>query len=185
MNGFVSFALVVSVVVVVLSQAEIADADLERAGGGRTIAIGALSSDRSVTRIPLETYVARVLAGEAEPNAPDAELQALAIAIRTYATFNAGRHGRDSFDLCDTTHCQVMRTANAATRRATLATAGQILTWNGLPAEIFYSASCGGRSESAAAIWSGSNLPYLQTVEDDVHGEDTPWTYTLRLTDLQ
>jgi stage II sporulation protein D len=126
-----------------------------------------------------------VLAGEAEPNAPEGELQALAIAIRTYATFNAGRHGRDGFDLCDTTHCQVMRAANAATRHAALATATQILTWNGLPAEIFYSASCGGRSESAAAIWPGSNLPYLQAVEDDVHDADMPWSYTLRLVELQ
>lgn len=169
----------------VLPQGDVTDADLERAGAGRTIAIGALSSDRSVSRIPLEIYVARVLAGEAEPNAPDGELQALAIAIRTYATFNAGRHGRDGFDLCDTTHCQVMRLATAATRLAALATASQILTWNGAPAEIFYSASCGGRSESAAAIWPGSNLPYLQVVEDDVHDGDLPWTYTLRLGELQ
>ena len=40
---------------------------------------------------------------------PEAAAQALAIAIRTYALFNAGRHQRDGFDLCDTTHCQVLR----------------------------------------------------------------------------
>lgn len=181
---FACVVAVVTAVAAVFPQSDITDADLERSGGGRSIAIGALATDRSVTRIPLETYVARVLAGEAEPNAPEGELQALAIAIRTYATFNAGRHGRDGFDLCDTTHCQVMRIATAATRHAALATAGQILAWNGVPAEIFYSASCGGRSESAAAIWPGANLPYLQTVEDDVHDGDVPWTYTLRLVEL-
>ena len=178
-------ALTIAVLAVRAYSQGAADADLERAGAGRTIAIGALSGDRSIARMPLETYVARVLAGEAEQNAPDAELEALAIAIRTYATFNAGRHGRDGFDLCDTTHCQVMRTATAATRRATLATAGRILTWRGAPAEIFYSASCGGGSESAADVWPGSNLPYLKSVKDDVHDDDVPWTYALPLRDAQ
>jgi SpoIID/LytB domain protein len=184
-TGCLGIVLVLCCVAAVFPQSDVTDADLERLGGGRTIAIGALASDRSVSRVPIENYVARVLAGEAEPNAPEAELESLAIAIRTYATFNSGRHGRDGFDLCDTTHCQVPRTATPATRRAASVTAGQILTWNGLSAEIFYSASCGGRSESAAAIWPGANLPYLQAVDDDVHDADTSWTYTIRLADLQ
>ena len=169
----------------VSTQGDVTDADLERANNGRVVAIGLLSGDRSITRLPLEAYVARVLTGEAEQNAPDAELEALAVAIRTYATFNAGRHRRDGFDLCDTTHCQVLRAATAATRRAALATAGQILTWRGAPAEIFYSANCGGRSESAAALWPGSDLPYLTSIKDDVHDDDVPWTLQLELAQLQ
>jgi len=167
------------------TQSEVADTDLERANNGRLVAIGSVAGDRTVTRFPLETYVARVLAGEAEQNAPDAELEALAIAIRTYATFNAGRHARDGFDLCDTTHCQVMRAATAATRRAALVTAGRVLTWRGAPAEIFYSADCGGRSESASAVWPGADLPYLTSIKDDVHEEDVPWTYEVGLRDVQ
>ena len=178
-------AFLVSFAIRAASQADLTDADLDRANNGRTIAIGSLSGDRGLARLALETYVARVLAGEAEPNAPDAELEALAIAIRTYATFNAGRHARDGFDLCDTTHCQVMRTATAATRRAALATAGQVLTWRGAPAEIFYSANCGGRSESASAVWPGADLPYLKVVKDDVHEDDLPWRYTIALRDVQ
>lgn len=179
------FACFVSFVIVVFPQADITDIDLERAASGRTIALGALSGDRRVSSIPLEVYVSRVLAGEAERDAPDGELEALAIAIRTFAVFNAGRHARDGFDLCDTTHCQVPRPSTAATRRAALATAGQILTWRGAPAEIFYSASCGGRSEAASAVWQGSNLPYLKSVKDDVHGEDVPWTFAITLKDVQ
>jgi len=178
-------ASVISFVIRASSQSDVTDADLERANNGRTIAIGTLTVERVITRLSLEMYVARVLAGEAEQNAPDGELEALAIAIRTYATFNAGRHGRDGFDLCDTTHCQVMRTASAATRRAALATAGQVLTWRGAPAEIFYSANCGGRSESASAVWPGADLPYLKAVKDDVHADDVPWRYELALSDLQ
>jgi stage II sporulation protein D len=179
------FAILLAVAAVAASQTEVTEVDLDRAGGSRTIALGALSTDRHVTTVALETYVSRVLAGEAERDAPDGELEALAIAIRTFAIFNAGRHARDGFDLCDTTHCQVPRPSTAATRRAALATAGQILTWHGAPAEIFYSASCGGKSESAAAVWPGSNLPYLKAVKDDVHDDDVPWVFDLPMQDVQ
>lgn len=125
--------------------------------------------------LPLEEYVARVLAGEGQPNAPEATQQALAIAIRTYAVFNAGRHRREGFDLCDTTHCQVPRAATAASRRAALTTVARVLIYKGAPAEIFYSASCGGRSENAADVWPTLDLPYLRSVRDDVHGDEERW----------
>jgi stage II sporulation protein D len=87
------------------------------------------------------------------------------VAIRTYAIVNAGRHRREGFDLCDTTHCQVLRAANEASRRAALSTAGRVLTLDGKPVEIFYSASCGGRSERAADVWpGGAQFSYLKSV---------------------
>ncbi|MBI4266359.1 MAG: SpoIID/LytB domain-containing protein [Acidobacteria bacterium] len=149
------------------------------------VRIGALSNGGAVTTLPLEVYVARVLAGEGEPRAADAASQALAIAIRTFALANPGRHARDGFDLCDTTHCQVPRAATPATRRAVLATAGQVLAYNGVPAEVFYSASCGGRSESASAVWPGANYPYLRSVRDDVHEDDEEWTVELPLREIR
>ena len=158
----------------------ISDSELERASGARTVALRGLAGG-PIARLPLEVYVARVLAGEGEPGAPDATQEALAIAIRTFAVFNSGRHQREGFDLCDTTHCQVLRTATANSRRAAFATAGRILTYQGAPAEIFYSASCGGRSESASEVWARSSLPYLRSVEDDVHDGDTPWVLELTL----
>jgi SpoIID/LytB domain protein len=131
-------------------------------------------------------YVARVLAGEGEPNAPDAARQALAVAIRTYTLVQMGRHRREGFDLCDTVHCQVLRAANDNSRRAALATAHRVLTVNGAPAEVFYSASCGGRSEGAAQVWPGATFPYMQVVrDDDVHEEDVPWTLELTLDELR
>jgi stage II sporulation protein D len=164
-------------------EGEVSDADLT-AISARTIALRAASGG-PIAQVPLELYVARVLAGEGEPNAPDATQQALAVAVRTYAVFNMGRHRRDGFDLCDAVHCQVPRAATASSRRATLATAGRILTYRGAPAEIFYSASCGGRSEVASAVWPTVNHPYLRSVTDDVHDEDMPWTLNMDLSDVQ
>jgi SpoIID/LytB domain protein len=168
------------------AQNDSSDAALERASGSRTVEIGLLSAGGGVSTIPLEVYVARVLAGEAEPGAADAAMQALAVAIRTYAIVNLGRHRRDGFDLCDTTHCQVMRTANEISRRAALATAGRVLMLDGKPVEIFYSASCGGRSERAEDVWpGGAKFPYLRSVPDDVHEDEVPWVLTMTLDEIR
>ena len=164
-------------------QAAASDADLERASRGRTVRVGSLETRRFGT-IPLEVYVARVLAGEGEPDAADAARQALAVAVRTFAVANAGRHRAAGFDLCDSTHCQVPRAANDRARAAAMATAGQVLTWNGAPAEVFYSASCGGRSENATDVWPRANFPYLRSVADDVHEDDEPWTLELTLAEV-
>jgi SpoIID/LytB domain protein len=168
------------------AQVSPSDGELERASAGRTLAIGALSSGGAVSTMPLELYVARVLAGEGEPGAAEAAQQALAVAIRTYAVVNAGRHRREGFDLCDTTHCQVLRAASESSRRATLATAGRVLTLGGKPVEIFYSASCGGQSESAVNVWPGAGqFSYLRSVRDDVHEDDVPWVLDLTLEDIR
>src|SRR5262249_59673895 len=91
-----------------------------------------------------------------------------AIAIRTYALENRGRHRADGFDLCDQTHCQVMRASTAVTERAALTTAGQVLMYKGQPATVYYSASCGGRTEKPSNVWPGSeNPPYLPSQPDD------------------
>jgi SpoIID/LytB domain protein len=165
-------------------QTTITDQQLLTASGGRTVRVGATTGTRSTT-VPLEAYVARVLAGEGEPQAADAARQALAIAIRTYALANAGRHRDRGFDLCDSTHCQVLRAATPATRRAAWATAGRVLTYQGRPADVFYSASCGGYSESASELWPDAEYPYLEAAPDDVHGGDESWTVELPLTRVQ
>ena len=179
--NLVSFFVIVALSI--SAQTEITDLDLEHASD-RTIRVGSLSNARSIMTVPLEVYVSQVLSAEADPMAPDVAQQALAIAIRTYAIVE-GRHQRDGYDVCDTTHCQVFRAATEKTRRAALATAGRILAYNGAPAAVFYSASCGGRSESAADMWPGTNFPYLQSVDDDVHAEDVEWTLERTLGDVQ
>ena len=182
----VMFVVMGSAAFVMYAQNDVTDRQLEAASGERVVRLGPAAGNRGrVLDVPLEVYVARVLAGEGEPDASDAARQALAIAIRTYAMANAGRHARDGFDLCDGTHCQVPRGANAATRRTALATAGQILEYEGAPAELFYSASCGGSSESAQAVWPGAEYPYLRAIPDDVHENDAPWIVELTFDQLE
>jgi stage II sporulation protein D len=144
-----------------------------------TVRIGVTSAQRAarVTTLPLEEYVARVLAGEGEPRAADAAQQALAIAVRTFALANRNRHRREGYDLCDTTHCQVLRAATPATARAAAATAGRVLMHQDQPATIFYSAWCGGRSELASEVWPGAiDYAFEPAQKDDACKGEPEWT---------
>lgn len=145
-----------------------------RPGGGYT-----------TSTVPLETYVARVLAGEAVRGSRPAALEALAIAVRTFALANRGRHRADAFDLCDQTHCQVVRVATTATERAAAATAGRVLMAGGAPASIFFSASCGGRTEIPSAVWPGADdPPFLPSQADDACQGAPVWSAELDQADV-
>ena len=164
---------------------DVTDVELARASRGVTVRIGSPGRGRDALDIPLELYVAQVLSAEGEPNAPEASAQALAVAARTYALFNTGRHQKEGFDLCDTTHCQVLRASSANSRRAAQATLGQVLTYQGAAADLYYSASCGGHTERGTDVWPRVSLPYLDAVEDDVHADDPSWTLERSLDEIR
>ena len=152
----------------------------------QTIRVGILSGGRAAVReMPLEEYVAGVVAGEAFPGSSPAALEALAITVRTYAVANRGRHGADGFDLCDQTHCQVLRTPTAATAQAAAATAGRVLVYDGAPASIFYSASCGGHTERPSEVWPGAlDPPFLRSQSDAADEGEPAWSADLTAEDL-
>ena len=135
-----------------------------------------VSVDGRVSRVALEDYVARVVAGEGQPRAADGAQQALAITARTYALANRNRHRREGFDLCATTHCQVLGAATDAARRAAKATAGRVLLHQGQPASVYYSALCGGQSELASQVWPGADDSSSDLHEDDACRDEPAWT---------
>jgi SpoIID/LytB domain protein len=150
--------------------------------------IGFISGDDDtrVESIALEDYVARVLAGEGQPRAADAAQEALAIAARTFALANRNRHRREGYDLCDTTHCQVLRSSTSATRRAAEATAGRVLTYQKQPATVFYSAWCGGRTELASEVWPGAiDFAFEPSQKDDACDDEPGWTADLSASDIE
>ena len=139
----------------------------------------------TVVSVPFESYVARVLAGEAARDSAPAALDALAITIRTFALANRTRHRADGFDLCDQTHCQVVRTATAATEASAIRTSGRVLLAGASPASIFYTASCGGRTEVPSAVWPGAaDPPFLISQRDTACGGGPAWSVELRDDDL-
>lgn len=159
---------------------------LPRAAAGDVFRVGQTGADGNTTVVamPMDEYVASVVAGEQHPNSPPAALEALAITARTYALSNRRRHAREGFDLCDLTHCQVLKPATAAARAASTVTRGRVLLFNGRPASVFYTASCGGRTERGDAVWPQATFPFLPS-QVDVGCERLPgWSSELRTEDL-
>ncbi|HYM24884.1 MAG TPA: SpoIID/LytB domain-containing protein, partial [Vicinamibacterales bacterium] len=65
-----------------------------------TLKIGIARGDGyRVETMPLERYASGVIAGEMVRGSARAALEALAIAVRTFAVANLGRHRSDGFDL--------------------------------------------------------------------------------------
>lgn len=139
-----------------------------------------------VSRMPLEEYVARVVSAEAEPSSGVESLKALAIVARTFALTNLRRHERDGFDMCDLTHCQVVGARTRAGDEAAGATRGRTLFHAGRLANVFYTASCGGRSESAAGAWGGTvSVPYLPVRDEPECRLEPSWRSEVSARELQ
>jgi len=104
---------------------------------------------RVVVAMELETAVASIVAAESVPRAPMEALKAQAVAARSFLLAGQGRHG--SFDFCDTTHCQFLRSPPASKTpafQATLATRGLVLSYKDEVFAAMYSASCSGRTHT-------------------------------------
>lgn len=149
---------------------------------GRTLPNGT----SKIERIAVNEYIAQVLAGEGQPRAADAAQEALAITARTFAMANRNRHRSEGFDLCDTTHCQVVRPATTITRKAAEVTSGRVLLHQGQPAFVFYSAWCGGHTELASQVWPGA-VDYArgESREDEACEGEPPWTSEVRAGEIE
>ncbi len=117
--------------------------------------------------MPLERYVAAVLAGEVGNFKSDEALKAMAVASRTYAVRLRGRHAAEGYDFCATTHCQHIDLSGITPRleQAVAATAGEMLWYQGKPAFSCYTRDCGGRTEDGAVVWN-IDAPYLKSHDD-------------------
>jgi len=104
-----------------------------------------------INHLPIERYVPGVLAKELYGSWDAAAFRAQAIAVRSYALFEAYEHRDRHFDLASTTASQVYQglsdhpTALSAGR----ATRGQVLVHRGRVLPAYYASACGGTGQSA------------------------------------
>ena len=132
-----------------------------------------------VRDVPLEEYVQATAISEFAPAAGEFQtvermLEVQTIISRTYAVSHLGRHAREGFDLCATTHCQLfeprrLQTSRwaAASSEAVAQTAGVVLLFDRLPAQALFHADCGGYTSTSAAVWGGADRAYLVARPDD------------------
>lgn len=120
--------------------------------------------------LPIESYVERVVASESSAADSAESLKALAIVVRSFALHEA--HGHADYDLCDSTHCQLLHWGangrrEAAAHAAVLATAGETLWFRGQRALAYFGKDCGGRTASPREVWPRAQaVPYLPSQPD-------------------
>ena len=138
--------------------------------------------------IPIEDYVAAVLAGESGDFRKDESLKAMAVVVRTYATHFRGQHASEGFDFCDTTHCQVPSWNGVSSRISAAVdfTRGEILQFQGVAASTFYHQNCGGTLASSSEAWPSVTELYLRSHADPycVAASPLKWESTISTADL-
>lgn len=141
-----------------------------------------------INTVLLEDYLLSVIPSESPASWPLESLKAQALAARTYAVANWGKHGADGFDMSDDTSDQMYKgvvSETPASSEAVQATAGQILSYDHRPINALFFSCSGGTTDSASEVW-GVDLPYIQPVADyDQAAPRYKWNVTKSQTDLQ
>ena len=133
-----------------------------------------------INYITTEHYVYGILNSELGSSNPKEALKAQAVAARSYAELNLGKHSADGFDLCSTTHCQVYKGYSGeyeSTNDAADETSGEMIYYDGKPVNAFYYKNSGGYTQNSEDVWTYS-FPYLRSVKDE-YCPSYPWSTSL------
>jgi len=138
---------------------------------GRTLSV--------VNELVLDEYVRGVVPSESPARWPIAELEAQAVAARSYAVTQLKPAAQ--YDLVPDARNQVYGGVDAERPRSDQAvwkTKAQVLTFDSQVARTYYSSSSGGRTEAVQDAWPGSApIPYLRAVPDpwDTYSPNHDW----------
>jgi stage II sporulation protein D len=145
--------------------------------------------DGKIAELPLEQYVAGVVAGEMPPDFPPEAMKAQAVAARTYALvrkIDAEAKGKSRHVGASVLHQVFVRTdPGPAARAAAEATKGEVLVRGVEPVEAYFHSACGGTTERGADAL-GRDLDYLAAVPCG-RCEGAPrvrWSVTIAAADL-
>ncbi len=150
-----------------------------------------------VEALDLDTYLLGVVSGEMPANFEEEALKAQSLVARTYTIYkitNGSKH--ENADICDDSNCcqawiskedrfsrwnEEERESNwSKIENAVNSTKGKIIVYEGKPINAFFHSNSGGSTDTATAVWGGSNYPYLQSVQTS--GEDSYSQYSSEVT---
>lgn len=115
-----------------------------------------------IESVPLERYVASVLAGEVHTSWPLEALKAQAVASRTFAIKRMRERQNQDYHIQSSVMDQVYKRKTTDNfMNAVKETAGIVVSANGELAETSFHSTCGGRTTDARSVW-GRSYPYLQ-----------------------
>ncbi len=133
----------------------------------------------AINHVPIEDYLLSVVASEmGRRDSTEAEaLRAQAILARTYAIRNLGKRAAEGFDLYATVVDQVYGGIPAEYPLAAWAvqvSAGQVVTWQGVPIDGFFFSTCAGRTAAGTEVYAAADRPYLIS-HPDVAPDGSAW----------
>lgn len=133
-----------------------------------------------VNNVPIEDYVASVVAGEYGLDDEEGK-KAMAVVARTYGLFTSKKFG-GTYDQSDGTASQVYKGTGAVTpasRRAAKATEGEVLTHDGALIQAVYFSSSGGHTADNENVWNAKRpVPYLRGKKDPYDSQSPHHTWS-------
>ena len=146
-----------------------------------------------VEEIELDDYLLGVVSSEMPASFEQEALKAQAVVARTYTIYKITEGNKhENADMCDNSKCcqawiskeerltkwdEQDRNLNwSKIEEAVNSTKGKIITYDGKPINAFFHSNSGGITDTATAVWGGTNYPYLQAVQTS--GEDTYKQYS-------
>lgn len=145
----------------------------------------------AISTLPIETYVAGVMAKEIQASWPAETLKAQAIASRSYVLSKLGGATlRSAYDVVTTVEDQVYDGAAfvaPAIAEAVRVTEGQVLSQNQQIVRAYFHSTCGGQTEHASAVW-GEHGAWAPEIVRDPFCKKSPhrsWHSVLTQEELQ
>jgi len=115
------------------------------------------SSLRVINTLDIEKYLLQVVPSEMPKSFGVEALKVQAVAARTYAVSDIlkGKYANDGFHIKDTVESQVYnnQVENEEATRAIEETAGEIMTYNGMPIDAKYFSTSAGFTSHASNVW--------------------------------
>lgn len=123
----------------------------------------------AINEVGMQDYLYGVIPKEMVSSWEMEALKAQAVVAKSYTITNYNKHKSDGFNVCATTHCQVYGGYSGEqlkTNESVDATENYVMMYDGKPAEGYFHASSGGRTESIGNMWN-YGLDYMVGVEDE------------------
>ncbi|MGB5823559.1 MAG: SpoIID/LytB domain-containing protein, partial [Proteocatella sp.] len=123
----------------------------------------------AINELGMQDYLYGVIPKEMVSSWEIEALKAQAVVAKSYTITNYNKHRSDGFNVCATTHCQMYGgygAEQAKTNESVDETENFVMMYDGKPAEGYFHASSGGRTESIGNMWN-YGLDYMVGVEDE------------------
>lgn len=122
----------------------------------------------AINYLSVEDYLLSVVPSEMPSAWPIEALKAQAIAARSYAYANLGKHGSEGYDLKDNTEDQAysgIKSEYNSTNLAVASTNNLVIKYDGKPICAYFHSTSGGSTEVSENVWT-KPVPYLKSVAD-------------------